>query len=137
MTLNTPDESTPSCVNLDVQLGITDEYGDNCTWYADNNSSCGLYDDEDFTASLVCCGCGGGTQEVTLACEDDLSITDQFGDNCEWYADNTAECGSYDDDNFTASVACCACKIDSNLRRLSETLINDDYYVDSLGRTCS
>ena len=35
--------------------------------------------------------------------------TDSFGDGCDWYVDNTAWCGSYDDDDFTAVTDCPAC----------------------------
>lgn len=42
-------------------------------------------------------------------CDDDLSVTDAYGDDCEWYAENPDSCGSYDDSDFTASIDCCAC----------------------------
>ena len=38
-----------------------DSYGDSCSsYYDDNPSGCGVYDDDDFTASELCCACGGG-----------------------------------------------------------------------------
>lgn len=36
-------------------------------------------------------------------------MTDSYGDSCEWYYDYPGSCGSYDDSDFTASEACCAC----------------------------
>lgn len=37
-----------------------DKYGDTCSWYAENPSSCGTYDADPFEANEECCGCGGG-----------------------------------------------------------------------------
>lgn len=50
-------------------------------------------------------------EETTVACYDDESVTDSYGDYCEpWYSENPGDCGVYDDANFTASIACCACQ---------------------------
>ena len=38
----------------------TDTAGDGCSWYYDNQDSCGDYDDWDFWADYWCCACGGG-----------------------------------------------------------------------------
>ena len=97
--------STEACEN---NLSQTDAYGDDCSWYDDNADSCGAYDDDDFTASFFCCACGGGLLGGECVDQDD-GITDLYGDKCEWYNDNVEECGTYDDDDFTASYLCCAC----------------------------
>ena len=39
--------------------GVFDTYGDSCTWYYSSTSSCGEYDDDDFTANTMCCACKG------------------------------------------------------------------------------
>ena len=42
----------------DTDNGKTDRYGDNCAdWYYDNPNDCGIFDDNDFTAILMCCAC--------------------------------------------------------------------------------
>ena len=47
----------PTCASDD---STTDRYGSTCSSLYDNYPSyCGNYDDEDFTASLQCCACGG------------------------------------------------------------------------------
>ena len=53
------------CFNTDNN--IWDSGGDNCTWYNMNSIACGTYDDNDFTASSVCCACGGGSTNVEEA----------------------------------------------------------------------
>ena len=89
---------------------VSDAYGDGCAWYNDNTDQCGVYDDDDFTAAILCCSCGGGLGGNELSyCYDDTSVTDAYGDGCEWYDDNQDSCGSYDDDDFIASSACCSC----------------------------
>lgn len=40
-----------------------------------------------------------------------MSATDSFGDDCTWYQQNPVGCGLYDDDDFLANTACCACDI--------------------------
>jgi len=44
----------------DTDNGATDSWGDDCAWYDDHPNGCGQYDDDDFTASEMCCTCGGG-----------------------------------------------------------------------------
>ena len=46
---------------VDTDNGKTDSTGDGCEHYEHNPSICGRYDDIDFTARLLCCGCGGGS----------------------------------------------------------------------------
>ena len=47
-----------TCVNDD---STSDAYGDTCSSWYDTWGGCGSYDDSDFTASVQCCACGGGT----------------------------------------------------------------------------
>merc|ERR1712218_712637 len=46
----------------DSNNGATDPWNDDCTWYDDNPSGCGKYDDSDFRSNEMCCSCGGGVQ---------------------------------------------------------------------------
>ena len=49
---------------------------------------------------------------LTEQCIDmDQGVTDEDDDGCEYYDDNPERCGDFDDDDFTASELCCACKI--------------------------
>ena len=41
----------------DSANGATDDGGDGCFWYIEREELCGLYDDEDFTADVMCCVC--------------------------------------------------------------------------------
>ena len=44
---------------IDIDNGATDTFDDGCSSYYDNPEAyCGNYDDDDFTASLLCCACG-------------------------------------------------------------------------------
>jgi hypothetical protein len=102
-----------SCTNDDT---FSDSYGDTCSsWYDDDSSSCGLYDTDDFTAANACCSCGGGSKSggSTFAgntCSNDDTFTDSYNTTCsDWYDGHPEDCGLYDDDDFTAATACCAC----------------------------
>merc|ERR1712038_739450 len=55
---NNPGAPDAGCENTDN--GATDSWGDDCAWYDDHPNGCGQYDDDDFTASEMCCTCGGG-----------------------------------------------------------------------------
>jgi len=46
----------------------------------------------------------------TDTCVDDNSAADADGFSCYAYTLFPDDCGAYDDDDFTASEACCACK---------------------------
>ena len=48
----------------------TDSAGDGCAWYIENPSSCGAWDDEDFSANDVCCACVGRPDQPTLNLSD-------------------------------------------------------------------
>ena len=55
-----------TCVNDD---SVTDRDGDTCSSYYDlDNSLCGIYDTEEFTAADACCAC---QQDVPV---DDLNL---------------------------------------------------------------
>merc|ERR1712228_720454 len=45
----------------DAANGSVDAAGDGCDWYMNFNGQCGTYDDYDFSANVMCCHCGGGS----------------------------------------------------------------------------
>ena len=47
---------------VDSNAGALDSYDDGCEYYLNSPDECGMYDDEDFFASEMCCACGGGDQ---------------------------------------------------------------------------
>ena len=129
---------------------------------------CGLGDDDDFTASLQCCACGGylgktlaptisvapSTSAPSLAptmtpaptCASDDSTTDRYGYTCSSLYDSNPLYCQYsthlDDDDFTASLQCCACggylgKTAAPTVTPAPTCANDDSTTDSVGATCS
>jgi hypothetical protein len=54
------DMDSMTCYNDEY---YTDDYGDDCEWYAENADSCGDYDSTTWTANMACCACGGGSYE--------------------------------------------------------------------------
>jgi len=104
----------PTCANDDSTTGL---YDLDCTYFDHYPSDCGNYDDNDFTASLQCCACGGylgktAAPTVTPAptCANDDSTADMYGSTCSSvYDSNPSACGCCDDEDFTASLQCCAC----------------------------
>lgn len=116
-------------------------------------SGCGNYDTEDFVASEQCCVCDGGVDysegmvddEVAALCENNDSVSDAYGDTCSsWYDFYPSGCGSYDDDDFTASSACCVCGggtfdgIPVNTAEPTASgCVNDDSVGDMYGDTCT
>jgi hypothetical protein len=84
----------------DYRGRATDTYGDGCLWYRDSPTYCGNYDDEDFTASTMCCACM--TPQVEAGCVDGTG-TDDYGDGCNWYTNSPNSCGSFDTVDFVAS----------------------------------
>jgi len=68
------DPSRPVCDNkfcrmdcVDNTNGTTDAKGDGCSWYDENDENtagCGIYDNRDFAAKVMCCSCGGGIRPV-------------------------------------------------------------------------
>jgi len=109
-------------------LGVSDSYGDGCSWYDSNPASCGNFDDYDFTASDVCCACSGGT--ATVAGCTDTSATDSYGDGCGWYANNPEYCGSFDDGDFAARSDCCACRSYWGTLNLQDTSGVPEWEID-------
>lgn len=115
---NTPPPVSEEAICQD-DLSVTDFFGDTCEWYNedDNDGWCGYYDDSDFDAKVACCICGGSNfasvhviaYPEQVGCEDDMTVTDFFGDTCEWYVDQVHTCGQYDDSDFEAKEACCVC----------------------------
>ena len=63
-TGSTPEEEPLEIVCLDTAGEALDSGSDGCSWYSMYADYCGSYDDEDFTASAMCCGCGGGSYMV-------------------------------------------------------------------------
>merc|ERR1712174_156555 len=45
---------------VDTTGGALDSTSDTCQYYESNPDACGSYDDWQFTASSMCCACGGG-----------------------------------------------------------------------------
>ena len=91
---------------FDTSEGTTDSWGDGCEWYENNSGGCSIYDDSDFMASEMCCGCNGG---VTCQ-ETDDGAKNIEGNDCSWYVDNVHHCGfDYDTIGFCSNIMCCAC----------------------------
>ena len=105
-----------SCANANA--GAVDSDGDDCRYYDAFPSDCGIYDDDTFSASAMCCACGGGQEAFDaesvipplgehtweMYCSSDSSICtdsadgvgDSGGDGCEYYWGYPSECGDYD-----------------------------------------
>ena len=49
----------------DSNNGTLDRDCDGCEYYDFHNADCGLYDDNDFSAEVMCCACGGGSSQWT------------------------------------------------------------------------
>jgi hypothetical protein len=45
----------------------THRFGNECSYYNDNPTSCRRYDDNDFSAYAMCCACGGGSTNGSLS----------------------------------------------------------------------
>ena len=112
-----------SCANAND--GAVDSDGDDCRYYDAFPSDCGMYDDDTFSASAMCCACGGGQEAFDAAsvipplgehtwemyCSGDSWIctdsadgaVDSGGDGCEYYWGYPSECGEYDGPNPTPS----------------------------------
>jgi len=107
----------------DTAGGATAMNNQTCENFTENPQAClyaDYYDDDDFTATDLCCACGGGNR----VCEDTSEGANfSFGEggppggpsggDCDfWWAFqiNCAEySGFYDDTDFTAMDMCCAC----------------------------
>jgi len=100
--------SASSCSN--TAFGATDLTNDGCEWYDTFPNSCGDWDDDDFTASSMCCACDGGFTAVEACQDTNEGLGDSFGDKCDWYTSNPSGCGLYDTPDFVAAAMCCACE---------------------------
>ena len=65
-----------SCV--DIYDGATGLYGAVCSWYNPSDPYCGDYDDSDFTASELCCACGGGGGPISYFVNNGTASSPQF-----------------------------------------------------------
>ena len=62
---------------VDISTTATGLYGSDCSWYY-GGSSCGYYDDNDFTASELCCECGGGGGAISYFVNNGTARSPQF-----------------------------------------------------------
>ena len=106
------DASAPYCYD-DTGNGQLNLYEYTCGAYnAADGSFCTAHDDSDFTASEMCCACGGGDTRI---CENtDNGAKNSHGDSCVdvaiWHNHGYPLCNSdFDTSTFTASTMCCAC----------------------------
>jgi len=80
-----------------------------------------------------------GEIEVTQCINTDNGATDDGGDSCDWYDDNSNRCGDYDDDDFTADTMCCACQNNGKCFNTDNGATDDggdscDWYADNSHR---
>ena len=66
----------------------------------------GAYDDSDFTASEMCCGCGGS---APLCANTNHDLVDAAGNTCSSYLTPDDCDRQLDTSSFTAQELCCAC----------------------------
>ena len=65
-------------------------------------------------------------------CVNDDSTTDSYDDTCSSYYDsNPGDCGSADDEDFTASEQCCACAT------TDDDCVNDESTTDLYSADCT
>ena len=93
-------------------MNALDLEGDSCTHYLKYHLGMGCdgsYDDDDFTASEMCCGCNVPAQ--TSCVNTNFDALDSTSNDCdlEGYEDFGYACGRYDTSTFSASSMCCAC----------------------------
>ncbi len=114
-------ESESVCV--DTLFEARDSYGDPCDYYFEYPDECGGYDDVDFTASQMCCDCGGGFGWVRGSLDEEWDMSSPYcyddtgngelasdGNGCAgFFMENRSHCFNFDDSDFTASEMCCAC----------------------------
>ena len=62
--------SVHHCQDMDTPESEDSRSG-GCMQYMEDPLSCGLYDDEDFTANELCCACGGGEHNQGDTDDDD------------------------------------------------------------------
>jgi len=59
----------------DISNAATDSHGSTCADYVSDTSWCGNYDDDDFTAKLMCCACDGGTVPLSATSSTSQSVS--------------------------------------------------------------
>ena len=147
----------PSSCNDD--LSVSDSYGDTCeSWYNNYPYSCGNYDTDQFKAGEACCACGGGSKDYQQflgtsrgSCEC-LGLIENFNDGKTYrnYGHGAYCSDEWDDDpnwcyvskecegstpSSTGVVHWITCGENNTIDNVIQ--INDDYYLDSRGKTCS
>merc|ERR1712087_411242 len=68
--------------------GATDDEGDGCSAYS--GPTCNGADDNDFTASAMCCSCGGGSKKAY--CNEHTCSAGLVSDYSKRYGSSDAEC---------------------------------------------
>ena len=89
----------PLCANTQLEARDSRELGCGSGNY-DSVNNCGLYDDVDFTAQELCCGCGGGFQWVPRTIPTPLAFecvdtTHDQDTSCSQHEQNSSTCGMY------------------------------------------
>mmetsp|Transcript_17284 Transcript_17284/g.42177 ORF Transcript_17284/g.42177 Transcript_17284/m.42177 type:complete len:288 (+) Transcript_17284:318-1181(+) len=127
-TSSGPTSGPTTCVDDPLFL---DSYGDDCSWYTANEPlGCPNHGTEigDCTsgtceANAACCHCiATGPTPAPGVCVDDVSFTDSYGDDCQWYTDNEppgcpnygfelGNCTSSRTGFCTATFSCCQCQL--------------------------
>ena len=46
-----------------MDINVEDSQNNSCSLYTEFPENCGLFDDDDFDANRMCCGCGGGLKQ--------------------------------------------------------------------------
>ena len=103
-----------------------DTYGYDCDYFNSNPAWCGWANSDTFNSNEMCCQCGGGERYMPETTSDPDAIgtgvcvdtnigyngavlADNYGDNCDDYAENLEWCGEYNSSDFRSEVMCCAC----------------------------
>lgn len=103
---------------------------------------CGWYDDEDFNAYTDCCACAGAAaaaealnlSAVSGCLDQDWTVSDSWGDSCDYYVDNSEYCGLFDTEDFIASEVCCSCE--GGLSHTTQCSDKTDGATDITGDGC-
>ena len=124
--MDPPQPPPPLAECVDADNGATDSEGFGCadgyTGFdsegVDLSSYCGSFDDDDFSSLIMCCACEAPVDPPPECVDTDDGATDSEGFGCaDGYTgfdsegvDLSSYCGSFDDDDFSSLVMCCACK---------------------------
>ena len=132
------------CVNTDNGAVNLNEYSCSYLNWLDDNEII-AYDCEteadtsEFTASSMCCACGGGEtfdrgtrpSDIDNRCEDSSSLhLDSQNQSCVAY--DTSSCGMYDNVAFNSSKLCCACGGGQNVSYIDDMTVS----LNSDGLSC-